>query len=182
LELDAAIALAKENIGILSQAENLIESLDDGLYTNNDVSPFQSGVGKHIRHVLDFYQAFFKPPVYKTDYDDRERSEMVEIDRMQAIKAIRKIISSLEAIQDADLRIRSKNDDGGHRPMEFAYSHSSIGRELQFLASHTVHHFAMIAFILVQQGYTPHQDFGVAPSTLIHWQSVGRPDAASSEQ
>ncbi len=179
--MDAATALAKENIEILSQAEKLIDDLSDGIYTNNDIPPYQSGVGKHIRHVLDFYKAFFKPPVYETDYDDRDRSVMVETDRMQAIDAIREVISSLETIQDADLRVKSKNDDGGHRPIEFAYSHSSIGRELQFLASHTVHHFAMIAFILIQQGYTPHQDFGVAASTLIHWQSVGRPDAAPSK-
>ena len=178
--MDAAIALAKENIGILSQAVNLIEGLNDKVYTNNDIPPYQSGVGKHIRHVVDFYKAFLKPPEDKTDYDDRDRSVTVETDRMQAIEAIRMVISSLEAIQDADLRVKSKNDDGGYRPKAFAYSDSSIGRELQFLASHTVHHFAMIAFILVQQGYTPNHDFGVAASTLIHWESVGRPDSASS--
>lgn len=178
--MDAAIALAKENIGILSQAQTLIEDLSDAVYTNNDIPPYQSGVGKHIRHVLDFYKAFLKPPEDMTDYDDRDRSVMVETDRMEAVKAIGHIITSLEAIQNADLQVKSKNDDGGHRPKAFAYSHSSIGRELQFLASHTVHHFAMIAFILVQQGVTPHPDFGVAASTLIHWESVGRPDAAPS--
>ena len=179
--MDAAIALAKENIGILSQAVKLIEDLSDAVYTNNDVHPYQSGVGKHIRHVVDFYKAFLKPPEDMTDYDDRDRSVTLETDRMQAIEAIGMVISSLEAIKGADLPVKSKNDDGGYRAKAFAYSDSSIGRELQFLASHTVHHFAMIAFILVQQGYTPHRDFGVAPSTLIHWESVGRPDTASSK-
>ena len=178
--MDAAIALVKENIGILTQAEKLIEDLSDAIYTNNEIPPYQSGVGKHIRHVLDFYSAFLKPPEDVTNYDDRERSVTVETDRIHALETIRQIINSLESIQNADLQVQSKNDDGGHRPSGFAYSNSSIGRELQFLASHTVHHFAMIAFILVQQGYTPHHDFGVAASTLIHWQAVGRPDAASS--
>ena len=178
--MDAAIALANENIHILSQAEKLIEDLSDGLYTNNDIPPYQSGVGKHIRHVLDFYRAFLKPPEDITDYDDRDRSVGVETDRMQALEAIDRIIGALGAIRNADNQVQSKNDDGGHRPQAVAYSRSSIGRELQFLASHTVHHFAIIAFILVQQGYTPHPDFGVAASTLVHWQKVGRPDATSS--
>ena len=178
--MDAAIALAKENISILSQAEKLIEDLSDGIYTNNDIAPFQSGVGKHMRHVLDFYSAFLKPPAEITDYDDRNRSTRVETDRAHALATIHHIINGLEAIRKADLPVQSKNDDGGHRPQAFAFSRSSIGRELQFLASHTVHHFAIIAFILDRQGYRPHPDFGVAASTLIHWQKVGRPGATSS--
>ncbi len=178
--MNAAIALARENIAILSQAEALIDDLSDAIYTNNDILPYHSGVGKHIRHVVDFYKAFLKPPEDLTDYDDRDRSVAVETDRCRAIEAIGRVITALEAIKNADLAVESKNDDGGQRSEAFAYSRSSIGRELQFLASHTVHHFAMIAFILVQQGYTPHPDFGVAASTLIHWQSTGRPDGASS--
>lgn len=178
--MDAANALAKENIGILSQAEKLIDDLSDALYTNNEVPPYHSGVGKHIRHVLDFYMAFLAPPEDATDYDDRKRTVAIETDRAHARHTIRQIIQSLEAIRGADSPVKSKNDDGGYRPEAFAYSRSSIGRELQFLASHTVHHFAMIAFILVQQGHTPHPDFGVAASTLIHWQEAGRPSAAPS--
>ncbi len=175
--MDAAIALAKENISILSQAEKLIEDMSDALYTHNDIPPFQSGVGKHMRHVLDFYAAFLRPPGDITDYDDRHRSARLETDRMLALETLHRIIAALETIRDADRPVESKNDDGGHRAEAFAYSRSSIGRELQFLASHTVHHFAMMAFMLVQQGHTPHPDFGVAASTLVHWQTVGRPDA-----
>jgi uncharacterized damage-inducible protein DinB len=175
LKLDATIALAKENISILSQAEKLIEDINDTLYTQNDIPPFQSGIGKHMRHVLDFYAAFLNPPGDITDYDDRNRSVGLETDRRLALQAIHRIIDALGTLQNADHPVESKNDDGGHRPEGFAYSRSSIGRELQFLASHTVHHFAMMAFILVQQGHTPHPDFGVAASTLVHWQTVGRP-------
>lgn len=178
--MSAAITLVNENITILVQAENLISDLNDTLYTNDKVPPYQSGVGKHIRHVLDFYRALLKPPEDVIDYDDRDRSEAVETHRQQAVAAIRQTIEDLEFLKNADLHVMSKNDDGGHRHHDQEYSRSSMGRELQFLASHTVHHFAMIAFILVQQGYTPPQDFGVAASTLIHWQKVGRPGQKSS--
>jgi hypothetical protein len=45
-------------------------------------------------------------------------------------------------------------------------SQSTIRRELQFLLSHTVHHYALIAIILKIQGFDCDEDFGVAPSTL----------------
>ncbi|NIP97468.1 MAG: hypothetical protein GWO24_30170, partial [Akkermansiaceae bacterium] len=43
-----------------------------------------------------------------------------------------------------------------------------LGRELQFLVSHTVHHFAMIGGICRALGVALEDDFGVAPSTIRH--------------
>jgi hypothetical protein len=50
------------------------------------------------------------------------------------------------------------------------WSGTSVGRELQFLVSHTVHHYAVIAAMLRPQGVEPGADFGVAPSTLVYEQ------------
>jgi hypothetical protein len=47
---------------------------------------------------------------------------------------------------------------------------TSLERELQFLLSHTVHHFALVALLLRAQGFEVSADFGVAPSTLAYWQ------------
>ena len=176
--MNAAITIANENIAILKQAEKLITDLSDMLYTNNDIPPYQSGVGKHIRHVLDFYTALASASNGKIDNDRRERLAAVENQRERAIETIGQIIQFLESIQDADQEVMSKNDDGGHRRPDHAYSCSTIGRELQFLASHSVHHFALITMILLQQGYTPPKDFGVATSTLIHWQKTGYPESS----
>jgi hypothetical protein len=52
--------------------------------------------------------------------------------------------------------------EGDERP----WTHSSARRELQFLLSHTVHHYALIAMICRQYGVGVEEDFGVAPSTL----------------
>ena len=174
--MDAAKALVKENIGILTQAERLISDLTDELFVDNKIPPFQSGVGKHMRHVLDFYQAFLTAEADQINYDHRNRSVAIETNRMHAVETIRQIINRLESIQDADRKVLSNNDDGGHRRPEHAFSKSTVGRELQFLASHTVHHFAIIAVILVQKGYNPPKDFGVAASTLTHWHKTGYPN------
>lgn len=173
MTVDAASAMAKENIALLAQAERLVADLNDTLYADNNIPPFQSGVGKHIRHILDFYQSFLNAEDSKIDYDRRDRSLEVETNRNHAIEIIRHVIQRLATIQDGDRKVLSKNDDGGHRSPEVAFSISSVGRELQFLASHTVHHFAIIAMVLIQRGYTPPKSFGVAASTLTHWQETG---------
>ncbi|MEP0552783.1 MAG: hypothetical protein ABJE29_00430, partial [Balneola sp.] len=51
---------------------------------------------------------------------------------------------------------------------ESPWSVSSIRRELQFLVSHTVHHYALIGLILKTMDVEVPEDFGVAPSTLKH--------------
>ena len=47
-------------------------------------------------------------------------------------------------------------------------SSSTLGRELQFLVSHTVHHFAIIGAICHRMDIELAPTFGIAPSTLKH--------------
>jgi hypothetical protein len=47
---------------------------------------------------------------------------------------------------------------------------SALGRELVVLLSHTIPHYALIAVLLRARGSEPPAAFGVAPSTLAHWQ------------
>ncbi len=56
---------------------------------------------------------------------------------------------------------------------ESSWATSSVERELQFLRSHTVHHFALIAVILRLSGLEPGEEFGVAPSTLRYRKENG---------
>jgi hypothetical protein len=43
-----------------------------------------------------------------------------------------------------------------------------MARELEFLLSHTVHHYAIVAILCRLQGIAVDDGFGVAPSTLRH--------------
>ena len=67
---------------------------------------------------------------------------------------------------DAPVEIRLESGLGDEAEQ---WSRSTVRRELQFLLSHTIHHFALIGLLLHQQGIDPGPDFGVAPSTLRHW-------------
>ena len=162
---------------MLQQAIDLIENLTDHVYRNNSRLLFNSGVGKHIRHILDFYSAFLHSAEGKVNYDNRSRVPELESDRAAAIEKIREIMSALLQIESVEPKRWTKNDDTGRRGTKESYSLSSVGRELQFLASHTVHHFAIIAFILKAQDIEPPPRFGVAPSTLLYWQADNTPQA-----
>ena len=58
------------------------------------------------------------------------------------------------------------------RPMDDAsdgdVTASSIGRELGFLLSHTIHHCALIAVMMRLRGLATPPGFGVAPATMRH--------------
>ena len=84
--------------------------------------------------------------------------------RESGIERLERLIGELEGLRgrgmEPSLRIKVDAAD------ESSWGTSSVERELQFLRSHTVHHFALIAVILRLSGVEPDEQFGVAPSTL----------------
>ena len=164
--------LVKENVEALSQAVDLLERLPDPLFSDNETAWFRSGVGRHMRHIMDFYTTFLEGlPTGTIDYDARQRRPDLESSRTAAASRLREIMAELETIGNLDREVMSKTD-GHRRDPSAAFSPSTVGRELQFLAFHTVHHFAMVAMTLDRQGFKTPEAFGVAPSTLAYWQAT----------
>ncbi len=161
------------NIGFLHQGESLIRRLQKDLYTGASELVPGGTVGTHFRHCLDFYVSFLRGlETGNVDYDARDRTPQWETSPERALGAIARVVRDLEVLQAED----------AHRPLqvrgdgpqdEEGWSRSSIGRELQYLLSHTIHHYAIIGSILRSQGFEPGPDFGVAPSTLRHWGRSG---------
>jgi uncharacterized damage-inducible protein DinB len=58
-----------------------------------------------------------------------------------------------------------------------AFAASTPDRELQFLASHTVHHFALVALLLRLAGVSVPDGFGVATATARHREAAATRDA-----
>ena len=176
----AAGILIDENVGLIDQAVELITSIDPALYANNDHALFESGVGRHLRHILDFYERFLDGRRSFVDYNARRRDERVESDPTYAAARARAVAERLREIEAdatapapggaARLEVSCEvfdEDGGGLRAA------SSVERELSALASHTVHHYAIIALLLRAQDESVPSDFGVAPSTLRHRASDG---------
>ncbi len=97
----------------------------------------------------------------------------METDLGLAIETIETTAARLSAQEiDADTPVEvrvSASTEGAE-----VRTRSSLGRELQFLVSHTVHHYALIAIASRMQGIWPKESFGVAPSTLKYLGSVSR--------
>ena len=164
----APSVLAGANVHFLTQARALLSRLDDEIYAAPSVLPM-SPVGGHLRHCLDFYSCFLAGLENgRVDYDARCRDPRVETDRAHALGVIDSLIDRLGRL-DAAEEARSLQVAGDRGPGEEggdAWSPSSVRRELQFLRSHTVHHFALIRAVLHLFDFETDPDFGVAPSTL----------------
>lgn len=164
--------LALDNIHYLAQALDLLEALNDESYCKPYPPFFSSGIGGHLRHNLDHYRSFLDGlGTWKIDYDSRERDTRVEIDRASAAQHVRDLIDQLRNVSEADTEIPVlvKMDSDAEDEAPVTWRRSTIGRELQFLVSHSVHHYALIAVLARLHGVDPGEEFGVAPSTVRYF-------------
>lgn len=166
--------LAESNVAYLQQALDLLETIDNDLYAKPVPPAFNSGVGSHLRHTLDHVQAFVDGWMSgKVDYDHRDRETPVEQDLRQACLLIQVLIVEMRKVGINDgARVLKVKMDGGAAEENVTWSQSTVNRELQFLVSHTVHHYALIAALLRTEGHDPGEAFGVAPSTLKYRQQL----------
>jgi len=166
------LELVDQNQLLLDQARELLAGLTDDEYGSPQGE--HAGIGPHLRHCIDFYACFLRDRQSgRVDYDRREREPRLETDRSVALAELTRLSAGLEELATAaptgplEVRVDVSPDEQGSD----AWSATSVGRELRFLVSHTVHHFALIAQILRARGVEPGKEFGVAPSTLTYWRS-----------
>lgn len=160
--------LIRANLHYLKQAEALLNRLDDALFSQPVANFYGSSVGGHLRHCLEHYLSFLAGMESgKVDYDDRKRDVELETVTRKAIAVSGQVAVRLERLLEAEapVGLLVKMDCGCE---EIEWQPSTIGRELQFLVSHTVHHYAMIGGICRALDVELEEDFGVAPSTIRH--------------
>lgn len=163
--------IAAQNLYFLEQGRQLLATLDDELFRQAGKTPRSASIGAHMRHVIDCFRCFLRGlESNRIDYDARQRHPGVETDRATADAALAEIANALATLQGtpANRPLEVKADAAAWADPALHWHGSTLGRELQFLLSHTVHHYALIALILRGHGHEPHSDFGVAPSTLEH--------------
>src|SRR4051794_6577397 len=101
-------------------------------------------------------------------YDKRRRNTEIESNRRIALKSLAQTERALHMLQhrwlDEPIRLSVLMDVGGPS-IDVA---TSLGRELAFVLSHTVHHNAIIGVIAKALDVPVPERFGYAPSTLAH--------------
>ncbi len=167
--------LAECNVRYLEQGAALLAELSDDEYGDALIPAFTQGIGPHVRHIIDHYTTFLAGVACgRVDYDARERSPLFERDRSAAIARLRELADELRLLPDGDggreLEVIidcGNGDDEARQP-----TRSSVARELQFLLSHTVHHYALLAAALTLRGKEVPGGLGMAPSTLRYQKSA----------
>ena len=164
--LPSVVSVAVQaNLVLLAQGTELIGRLGQEIYVGRYKACFNSSMGGHFRHVVEHYQGLLGAlETGDVDYEKRARDEMIETDPAYALQVVKEIEGGLKALSaeaapDRTLRMAAETV-ADHMLV------TSLGRELEFLISHTVHHYALIAVIAGHHGVALPDNFGMAPSTL----------------
>jgi uncharacterized damage-inducible protein DinB len=166
--------LISDTLRLLDQGVALCDSIDDELYGKPEPVVSSSGIGSHLRHCIDYFDRFLEGLAGgRLDYDQRKRDPLLETNRLHARRKLRSLASACRGLASCDRTELRVKQDCASETADAPWTASSVERELQFLMSHTVHHFALIAVILRLNGLEPADGFGVAPSTLRYWKEAG---------
>jgi hypothetical protein len=161
--------LVAVNIALLRQAQALLDRISDANYTASPEGLAPHKTGAHLRHILEFYECFLAGLAKgRIDYDARKRDLSLETSRRAAQTRIHSLIHRLatEPVLRVDSLVSVHIEDCAGSRLTEPLLASSVGRELQVLSSHSIHHFALMAITLRALGVHVDPDFGMAPSTL----------------
>jgi uncharacterized damage-inducible protein DinB len=159
------------NSALLLQAVDMVKRLQD------QAAPtfvYAQAVGPHVRHIIEHYEALLRhlgtPTSASVDYDARERDIAVQSQAEITKAKLRAIVVELESFSQEttwqlDTPMQTCLQIGAQGELQMTVP-SSLGRELLFLSSHTVHHFALLGHYCKAAGVDLGHDFGKAPSTL----------------
>ena len=151
----------------LNQATPFYQDLDPQIYRNNDLPPYFSSVGKHLRHILDVYACIITGMKAGTiDLTRRGREAEVERDQEAAYQYHQHIIVNLEQLGGYRLTtsIPLIDDMGGGNTLIT----TNFAAVLMQAYSHSTHHYATINYLLYSQGVNIQlAAFGYNPTTPV---------------
>jgi uncharacterized damage-inducible protein DinB len=153
-------------VDVLAQVSAVVRQLPDAEYCAPGPHGVSGSVGQHVRHCLDHVHALEASlRTRQIDYDERHRGGALETNRRLALQALDGACARLLELDDRWLpgliEVRSQLSADGRR----LRVNSTIGRELAFVISHTIHHNATINVLLQQRRPLVPAGFGYAAST-----------------
>ena len=151
---------------LLAELEDLLIGVDAETYRARLAPGVSGSIGEHVRHCVDHVTALLSASQVTTlSYDRRQRGTAVESEPLAAMRQIaecRRVLDSwCGRSLDDPIRVSSLVSASG----ETVIGWSTLGRELAFVLSHTIHHQALIALLLAIRGLDVPDRFGYAPST-----------------
>ena len=153
------------NDQVLAQGEALARQ-----YASPPALDFAALVGPHLRHVVEHYEALLlRSQPHEADYDARPRDRVLEQSASRACERIAQLRHALAQMRPSELLDPLTVFTLGGVDGQWALaSASTLGRELVFLASHAVHHFALLREHCLRRGVDIPPQFGIAPATVAY--------------
>ena len=170
-------ALLRFNHDLLEQALALVAA-----HQAPGAPPYARPVGAHLRHIVEHYEALLMPAQSgEADYDRRARDAELERCTHTAHRRLLGLQHALARTAGSDLQapLRVRGQAGLAGEFQFAVD-STLGRELVFVASHAVHHYALLKAHCQQHGLATAAEFGQAPATVAHARAT-RPSTPAQE-
>lgn len=169
--------LIDENVQTLAQLAQLLGRVSTQDYQRPLGPQGTQSLGKHVRHILEHYQTLLDacptvPTQAAFDYEQRQREAALETqpdragERVETLQDRLKTLASMP--HDATLTL-SYPVEVGEANSSVPLLPTSLGRELAFLTSHSIHHMALLGLLCEQLGIALPDHFGVHPSTLRYW-------------
>ena len=152
-------------INTLLKSNTILNVVDNSDFCNDTIPPFYSNLGKHFRHIFDFYNAILAfDQKYIVDLTIKSRNSIAECDISKACDYLDYVVKRLSALDES---IMKKEvfviDDLGKGKIKMNYTFEAL---LSQANSHTIHHYAIIAYMLNTLGVKIEDDtFGYNPTT-----------------
>lgn len=161
--------LKKAAINQLLSLRSILDQIKSEDFTLPVSSLNKATIGKHIRHVLEFYECLlFNVEDSSISYDQRKRNLLLEENLKYATDFVTQVIDELQKVEHNKRMLLVSNYDGQSVGME-----SSLYREITYNIEHTVHHFAIINIAIQNhfQYIELPEYFGYADSTVQYLKS-----------
>ncbi|MGZ2368198.1 DinB family protein [Ancylomarina sp. YFZ004] len=152
---------------ICKQLFQLCDKLDNKEYAHCSSLLMGSSIGKHMRHIIEFYDLLREgSEIGEVNYDTRVRNVQIETEFEAAKDRLASILSWLDELtvnknMSVYFQFNMENDT-------LKQVRSNLMRELAYNLEHAIHHMALMRIALDQQFSHINIDpnFGLAYSTI----------------
>jgi len=163
--------MSNSYVDVIEQAISLLDDISLADYQEVLAPHFSSSIGAHVRHIVDHFLALKQASINgEINYTKRNRHGDVEQFPYAAIALCESINAWLKETCSSQLLNQSvlvtTDIDISHTKSPTC--ESTLERELVFVASHAIHHYALIRIIRNMQGKALPEFFGYAPATITY--------------
>jgi hypothetical protein len=156
--------LNREAIKQLNSLAIILQQIKDEDYKLEVKTLRNSTIGKHVRHIIEFYKCLlFESENNIVNYDNRKRNLLLEQNVKYTLDYIVEITDELEKIK-SNTRLHLSSTYNGTT----INTETSLFREITYNIEHTVHHLAIISIAIpIHFNYIQFsENFGYAESTI----------------